>query len=73
MVAELGTFTARDTQLGHVRVHRAQAGQKGLESILPTRGRIADVRLKDVDGDGRLDIPSPNWLAQNRWCPYRLE
>ena len=56
VVAELGTFTARDTELGHVRVHRAKAGQKGLDSILPTRGRIADVRLKDVDGDGCLDI-----------------
>ncbi len=58
LVAELGSFSAVDHDLGRVIWLRRVSGHDDFE-LIPLAsglGRVADVRPIDADGDGRLDV-----------------
>lgn len=58
LVADLGTFEARDVQTGRVLWVRQQpaTGQWQTIELLTGVGRISDVRAADFDADGDLDL-----------------
>ena len=52
VIAELGTFVAKDTELGKVSVVDGDRVSKVLQSV----GRVAALDVGDLNGDGRPDL-----------------
>jgi hypothetical protein len=58
LVADLGSSSANDHDLGQVVCLRRLAGSEGFEPVVLADGlgRVADVRPADFDGDGRVEL-----------------